>query len=99
VIGRLILRADGTGTNEFYDRLNPENSKAAVTLRWTVKGGMVTYVATAVSRTDLVKVGSSLSDRILELSRDRLVYELRVGYDPQEVGRKETRVREQEANQ
>ena len=94
VVERLTLNADGTGISVFFDRRSPEESKVSVSMRWSVKRGVLTYVATAASNPDAVKVGTTYSDKVVEVTLDRFVYELYGGYSARGRGHQETWVRE-----
>src|SRR5713101_7699574 len=56
LVERLTLNPDGTALNVFFDRRSPEESKTSVKMRWSVKRSLLTYVATATSNPDAVKV-------------------------------------------
>jgi hypothetical protein len=94
VVERLTLNADGTAINVFFDRRSPEESKTQVSIRWSVKHSVVTYVATATSNPDAVKVGTTFSVKLIEVTLDRFVYEPYRGYSARETGHKETWVRD-----
>jgi len=94
LVESLMLNADGTGLNVFFDRRSPEESKTSVSIRWSVKRSLLTYVATATSNPDTVKVGTTFSVKVVEVTQDRLVYEPYKDHSARSTGHQETWVRD-----
>ena len=94
VVERLTLNADGTGINVFFDRRSPEESKTSVSMRWSVKRGVITYVAIATSNPDAVRVGTTFSLKVVEVTQDRFVYEPYKDNGARETGHRQTWVRD-----
>jgi hypothetical protein len=95
LVERLTFNADGTGISVFFDRRSPEESKVSVSLRWGVKRGVITYVATATSNSDAVKVGTTFSAKVVEVTQDRFVYEPHKDYGARRTGDQQTWVRDE----
>ncbi len=95
LVEQLRLNADGTGLNVFFDRRSPEESKTSVSIRWSVKSSLLTYVATATSNPDAVKVGTTFSVKVVEVTQDRLVYEPYKDHSARATGHQETWVRDE----
>ncbi len=93
LVEQLTLNADGTGLNVFFDRRSPEESKTSVSMRWSVKRSLLTYVATATSNPGAVKVGTTFSVKVVEVTQDRLVYEPYKDHSARATGDQETWVR------
>ncbi len=94
VVERLTLNADGTGIDVFFDRRSPEESKTSVSMRWSVKRSVLTYVATATSNPEAVKVGTAFSLKLVEVTQDRFVYEPYKVNSARETGHQQTWVRD-----
>jgi hypothetical protein len=95
LVERLTFNADGTGISVFFDRRSPEESKTSVSMRWSVRRSLLTYVATATSNADAVRVGTTFVVKVVQVTQERFVYEPFRDYGARATEHQETWVRDE----
>ena len=92
-VGETTFNADGTGVDLVYKHDGPKSSGFKVTMRWSVKDGVLIYTAVDSTDSQRAPIGLTLQDRIISISTSRFTYELYKGYSPNAVGHRSTKVR------